>query len=262
MLGTLGGFVDELHRLAVGPLVMTPDSAEGSIREVTQTELQALAALFPGDRSAGTRAEEQRDASASRGGGKRTQGHKKRPKHAPPATLTPAEEREAAAVEVEAVELAASRLLEVEAALGPALLAVAATRGLGAATVDSGGLSIRPDVEVHTQAGGKGLQRKFVVLTSPCCIHLAAALNVRRQQLDGESPSNQRPQLGKAVVVDAAELAAEVVEMLGAGTLQVEGGVVRAKAHPTGYINFYCAVPKAAKLRRIEHSNGGGGHDS
>jgi hypothetical protein len=102
MLGSLGGFVDHLHRLAVGPLVLPLDSTPGSIREVTPAELAALEALLPADRSgsvavslctivhalytrftkrfstsisdptdrsAGSRAEEQRDASAKRGGG-------------------------------------------------------------------------------------------------------------------------------------------------------------------------------------------------
>ena len=108
MLGSLGGFVEHLHRLAVGPLVLPLDSTPGSIREVTPAELVALEALLPADRSgsvalslctivhplytrftkrlstsiseatmqtdptdrsAGSRAEEQRDASAKRGGG-------------------------------------------------------------------------------------------------------------------------------------------------------------------------------------------------
>jgi hypothetical protein len=58
-----------------------------------------------------------------------------------------------------------------------------------------------PSVTVHAQAGGRGLKRKFVVLTSPCCIHLAALLDRRGGSGAGE----------KAAPVDAAELAAEVL---------------------------------------------------
>ena len=61
----------------------------------------ALAALLPIDRSAGTRADEQRDASAKRAGGKRTAGSKKQKKkhaRAEPPALSEADQREACEV--------------------------------------------------------------------------------------------------------------------------------------------------------------------
>eukprot|EP01052_Picozoa_sp_SAG31_P048663 SAG31_NODE_10288_length_1160_cov_1.448633_2_plen_296_part_01 len=129
MIGALGGFVETLHREAIGPLCLPPDLASGCMREVSLDELTKLAKLFPGDRSAGTRAEVQKCASLARGGSKRTKGRKKM-KVGPHVVQTPAEARAEVAFEAVAAEIAANQLPKVETALRNVLRSVAAARGL------------------------------------------------------------------------------------------------------------------------------------
>ena len=93
MIGQLGGFVDRLHRVALGPFKLVeaggghgqgqgqglgagelPISlAEGEVRLATESELRALAALLPKDRAYTELAEAQREVSAKRESGKTSQ---------------------------------------------------------------------------------------------------------------------------------------------------------------------------------------------
>jgi hypothetical protein len=86
-------------------------------------------------------------------------------------------------------------------------------------------LPVEASLKEHPNAGGYGKRRKFVVLTSDACILLAAA------QAEG------------ATNTDAATLAAKVVAELGDMTLP---SGVHPKAHMTGFVNFYCALPTVA----------------
>ena len=88
MIGQLGGFVDTLHRVAVGPLLLVPPTAvegavagdgmlkvalaEGESRLATETELRALAGLLPKERGFAQLAEVQRAVTAERRAGKTT----------------------------------------------------------------------------------------------------------------------------------------------------------------------------------------------
>eukprot|EP01050_Picozoa_sp_SAG11_P015009 SAG11_NODE_1905_length_4085_cov_6.851480_3_plen_205_part_00 len=153
MLGALGGFVESLHREALGPLSLDR-VAEGEVREVTVAELRALAALLPAQRSAGARAEEQKAASLKRGGGKKTHGQKKlrRKERARLEGQTEGStEADAAAEECAAAAVAAVRPA-VERALLAALREVGARHGL----VEAECAALEAELRQHQVRGVRG----------------------------------------------------------------------------------------------------------